>query len=116
MYSKARELHTAGQSAPIKTTAASASIERQSGLARYRDPVLTALLVLLSFQVFVGEPLSGTHIPEAPVLGVVWFLLVVSAVLVAARHWVAIAAIVFSSMVALLANILRLEAPSTVTI
>jgi hypothetical protein len=116
MRSKARELHTDKQSAPMKTTAEIASVERLSGLARYRDPVLTALLVLFSFQIFVGEPLSGTHIPEARVLGVVWFLLVVSAVLVAARHWVAIAAILLSSMVALLANILRLEEPSRLTI
>jgi ion channel len=116
MRQKARELHTAKQSAPMKTAAGIASVEGQPWLARWRDPVLTALLVLLSFHVFVGEPLSGTHIPEAPILGVVWFLLVVSAVLVAARHWIAIAAILLSSMVVLLANILRLEEPSRLTI
>jgi ion channel len=100
----------------VKATARIASVERQSCQERWRDPVLTALLVLLSLQVFVGEPLSGTHFPEAPVLAVVWFLMVVSAVLVAARHWVAIAAILLSSMIALIANILRLEEPSRLTI
>ena len=83
---------------------------------RWRDPVLTVLLVLLSLQVFVGEPLSGGHSPAAVVFVVAWFLLIISAVLIAARHRIAIAAILLSSTLALVANILRIHAPSTLTI
>jgi hypothetical protein len=83
---------------------------------RWRDPILTALLLLLSLQVFVGEPLARTRFPEAPLFAVVWLLLVIAAVLVAARHWIAVAAILLSSVLALIANILRIGDPSTLTI
>jgi Ion channel len=83
---------------------------------RWRDPILTALLVLLSLQIFVGEPLARNHLPEAPEFAVVWLLLVIAAVLVAARHWIAIAAILSSAVLALIANILRIGDPSKLTI
>ena len=83
---------------------------------RWRDPILTALLVLLSLGVFVNIPLSRSYDLEAPVFVVGWFLLIISAVLIAARHWVAIAAILLSSLLTLIANILRVDEPSTLTI
>jgi hypothetical protein len=83
---------------------------------RWREPILTALLVLLSFQVFIGEPLARAHFPEAPVFAAAWLLLVIAAVLVAARHWTAVAAILLSSVLALIANILRIYDPSKLTI
>ncbi len=83
---------------------------------RWRDPILTALLILLSLQVFVGEPLARAHFPEAPLFAVAWLLLVIAAVLVAARHWIAIAAILLSSVLALTANILRIDDPSTLNV
>jgi hypothetical protein len=83
---------------------------------RWRDPILTALLVLLALEVFVGEPLARSSVPEAPTLIVVWFLLVISAVLIASRHWVAITAIVLSSALAVSANIVRIGTPSSLTI
>jgi len=78
--------------------------------------MLTALLVLLSLLVFVGEPLAGTHLPYASGLIGTWFLLTSAAVLVAARHCVAITAILVSSVTAVIANTLRMDDPSTVTI
>jgi hypothetical protein len=83
---------------------------------RWREPILTALLVLLSLEVFVCGPLSTSHFPAAPVFAVFWFLLIISAVLIAARHRVAIAAILLSSLVTLIANILRIDNPSRLTI
>jgi hypothetical protein len=83
---------------------------------RLRDPILTALLVLLSLQVFVGETFARVRLPEAPVFAAAWFLLVIAAVLVAARHRIAIAAILLSSVLALIANILRIHEPSTLTV
>jgi hypothetical protein len=83
---------------------------------RWRDPILTALLVLLSFEVFVGEPLSRSSVPEAPALVVVGFLLVISAVMVASRHWVAIMAILLSSSLVLSTNIARIGDPSSLTV
>jgi hypothetical protein len=41
---------------------------------RWRDPMLTGLLVLLALEVFVGIPLARTHFSEAPL-----FVVVVSA-------------------------------------
>jgi hypothetical protein len=80
---------------------------------RWRDLILTGLLVLLALEVFADIPLARTHITDAPLLVVVWFL---SAVLVAARHWAAIAAIILSSLLALVANVERLDEPSPLTI
>lgn len=68
------------------------------------DPILTALLVLLSLEVFVGLPLSWSYFPEAPAFAVVWFLLIVAAVLVASRHWVSVAAIFLSALLTLISR------------
>ena len=47
---------------------------------------------------------------------VVWFLLIICSVLVAARHWVAITAIVLASLLTIVANVERLDEPSPLTI
>jgi ion channel len=83
---------------------------------RWRDPVLTALLVMLSMEVFGSVSLSGSHLSVAPVFVIIWFLLIFAAILVASRHWVAIAAILLSSTLTLLVNALRVEHPSSLTI
>ncbi len=94
--------------------AAAARYERWQ--ARWRDPILTALLVLLSLGVFVNIPISRSYSLETPVFVIGWFLLIISAVLIAARHWIAIVAILISSLLTLTANILRLDDPSTLTV
>jgi hypothetical protein len=83
---------------------------------RWRDPMLTGLLVLLAMEVFVGIPLARPNFGWAPVYVVGWFLLIILAVLVAARHWVAIAAILLSSLLTLITNVQRVDDPSLVTI
>jgi hypothetical protein len=83
---------------------------------RWRDPMLTGLLVLLALEVFVGIPLARAHFLEAPLFVVAWFLLVISAVLVAARHWIAIVSILLSSITTLIANMERVADPSPLTI
>ena len=83
---------------------------------RWRDPMLTGLLVLLALEVFVGIPLARAHFSEAPLFVVACFLLIISAVLVAARHWVAILSILLSSLTALIANVKRVDDPSPLTI
>ena len=83
---------------------------------RWRDPILTALLVLLSLEVFVNMPVSQSHASEASLFAAIWFPLIIAAVIIAARHWIAIAAILLSSVLTLIANILRVDEPSRLTI
>jgi hypothetical protein len=84
---------------------------------RWRDPILTTLLVLLSLEVFVNIPaLTRSHFSGAPAFAAVSFLPIVAAAVIATRHRVAIAAILLSSILTLVANTLRLEAPSTWTV
>jgi hypothetical protein len=83
---------------------------------KWRDPMLTGLLVLLALEVFVGIPLARTHFTEAPLFVAVWFLFIISAVLVAARHWVAIVSILLSSLLTLITNVERVDDPSPLTI
>ena len=82
----------------------------------WRDPILTALLVLLSLEVFVGLPLSRSYFPEAPAFAVVWFFLIIAAVLVASRHWVSVTTIFLSALLTLIANTVRVDDPSKLTI
>jgi hypothetical protein len=83
---------------------------------QWRDPILTALLALLALEVFVTIPTARSYSSHEPALIVVWFLLIVAAVLVAARHWVAIATILLSSFLTLIANTLRVDHPTQLTI
>jgi hypothetical protein len=83
---------------------------------RWRDPTLTGVLLLLGLEIFVGIPVARSNFAEAPVFVIVWFLLIIAAVLVAARHWVMIAIILLSSVLTLVANLMRLADPSPRTI
>jgi uncharacterized membrane protein YhaH (DUF805 family) len=47
---------------------------------RWRDPMLTGLLILLTLEVFVGIPFSRVHPAQGPLFVVVWFLLIMAAV------------------------------------
>jgi hypothetical protein len=88
--------------------------ERWQG--RWRDPMLTALLLFLVVEIFIGLPLMRSAYVDARVFALVWMFMIVSSVLVAARHWVAIAAMLLSSIVALVANIVRFDDPTPVTV
>src|ERR1700733_8531790 len=78
---------------------------------RWRDPMLTGLLVLLALEVFFGLPLLRTAYLDARVFAIAWLLM-----MLAARHWIAIAAILVSSVIALVANVARIKDPTTLTI
>jgi hypothetical protein len=82
---------------------------------RWRNPALTILLILLSLQVFVGEPLSRAHSPAACVFALAWLLLMISVVLLAARHRLTIAVLLTASILALIANILQVHDASTLS-
>jgi D-alanyl-lipoteichoic acid acyltransferase DltB (MBOAT superfamily) len=79
---------------------------------RWRDPMLTALLLLLVLEIFIGLPLMRTEYLDARVFALVWLFMIISAVAVAARHWLAIAAMLLSSIVALVVNLLRFSDPT----
>lgn len=83
---------------------------------RWRDPMLTGLLVLLALEVFFGLPLLRTAYLDARIFAIAWLLMMLTAVLVAARHRIAIAAILVSSVIALVANVTRINDPTTLTI
>jgi hypothetical protein len=92
-------------------------LERYGGWQqRWRDPMLTGLLVLLALEVFFGLPLLRTPYLDARVFAIAWLLMMLSAVLVATRHWIAVAAILVSSVIALVANVTRINDPTTLTI
>lgn len=84
---------------------------------RWRDPILTTLLVLLSLQVFVTIPvMPPSQFSEAPAFVLVSFLAVIAAALIAARHRVASVAILLSSTLVLIANTVRIDDLSRLTI
>jgi hypothetical protein len=92
-------------------------LERYGGWQqRWRDPMLTGLLVLLALEVFFGLPLLRTPYLDARVFAIAWLLMMLTAVLVATRHWIAVAAILVSSVIALVANVTRINDPTTLTI
>jgi hypothetical protein len=78
--------------------------------------VLTGVLVLLCMEIFVGIPVARSNFAEAPLFVIVWFFLIIAAVLFAARHWVTITLILVSSVLTLVANLMRLADPSPRTI
>jgi hypothetical protein len=79
---------------------------------RWRDRMLSALLILLVLEIFIGLPLMRTEYLDARVFALVWLFMIIAAVSVAAHHWLAIAAILFSSIVALVINLLRVDDPT----
>jgi hypothetical protein len=83
---------------------------------RWRDPMLTGLLVLLALEVFLGLPLLRAPYLDARLFAIAWLLMVIAAVLVATRHWIAVTAILVSSAIALVTNITRISDPTTLTI
>ena len=83
---------------------------------RWREPILTALLVLLSMEVFLAVPLAHSRSPWASTLAIAWLFLTVATAIVATRKRAAAAAMLASATVALIANGLRIYEPSTLTV
>ena len=83
---------------------------------RWREPTLTALLVLLSSEVFLNIPLARSHSYISAVMAVMWLLLIVVTTVIATRKRVAMAGMFVSSIAALIANVLRIDEPGTLTL
>jgi hypothetical protein len=83
---------------------------------RWREPILTALLVMLALEVFVNIPLSESHLSAPPVFVAAEFFLILSAVLVASRNRVAAMAVLLSSVAAMIGNAMRIENPTAFNI
>jgi hypothetical protein len=83
---------------------------------RWREPILTALLVMLALEVFVNIPLSESHLSPPPVFVAAEFFLILSAVLVASRNRVAAMAVLVSSVAAMIGNAMRIENPTAFNI
>lgn len=79
---------------------------------RWRDPMLTGLLIMLALEIFVNIPLSTAHISSPPVFAAGEFLLIIFAVLVASRNRVATIAVLISLVAALIGSIMRLKNPT----
>src|SRR5665647_2726547 len=82
----------------------------------WREPMLTGLLVMLTLEVFVNIPLSGSHFSALSIFTVIELFLIISAVIVASRNRVLTIIVLFSSAVALLGNTMRIENPTTFNI
>jgi hypothetical protein len=80
---------------------------------RWRDPMLTGLLIMLVLEVFVNIPLSSANISSSPIFfGAVEFIMIIFAVLVASRNRGAAIAVIISLVAALIAGTLRMENPT----
>jgi len=83
---------------------------------RWREPILSALLGLLACEVFLNIPLAHARSLSSSVLAVIWLFLIVATALIATRKRAAMLAMLVSAIVALVANVLRIDEPSTLTI
>lgn len=83
---------------------------------RWREPILSALLGLLACEVFLNIPLAHARSLSSSVLAVMWLFLIVTTALIATRKRAATLAMLVSAIVALVANVLRIDEPSTLTI
>jgi len=83
---------------------------------RWREPILTALLILLASEVFLNIPLAQPHSLVSAVLAVMWLMLIVATAVIATRKRGAVIAMLCSATLALIANILRIDEPSVLTL
>lgn len=83
---------------------------------RWREPILTALLILLCCEVFLDVPLSGQHESAASIIAIVLFVLIVATAMIATRHRAAACLMLASATLALISNVLRIDEPSVLTI
>lgn len=81
---------------------------------RWRDPLLTALTLLLAFMMFVLAPLRADHIPGIQELGFITVAAVSGAIFIVSGRRIPIAALVVSFGLAALAAVMRARHPSDV--
>jgi len=83
---------------------------------RWRESILTALLVLLSSALFIDIPLSHARSSTASALAVTWLGSILATGLIATRRRAAMIAMVLTCALVLAVNALRIDTPSTLTI
>jgi hypothetical protein len=83
---------------------------------RYRDPLLTALTLLLAILLFVVGPLQAAGVVEAHHFGIAFAFVLLAAVFVVSRSALAIAAILLAIVLIVCAGVLRQRHPSDVDI
>jgi len=83
---------------------------------RYRDPLLTALTIMLAVLLFVVAPLQAAGVVAAHQFGIAFGLVLVAAVFIVSGSRVAVGAILFAVALILVATVLRLRQPSIVDI
>lgn len=83
---------------------------------RLRDPLLTALTIMMAVLMFVVAPLQAVGVLEAHHFGVAFALLLVVAVFMVSGSVIAVAAILLAIMLTVVATTLRLQQPSIVDI
>jgi len=79
---------------------------------RWRDPMLTGLLIMLALEIFVNIPLSSAHISSPSVFAAGELILITFAVLVASRNRVATIAVIISLVAALIGSLMRMKNPT----
>jgi Ion channel len=83
---------------------------------RLRDPLLTALTIMMAVLMFVVAPLQAVGILAAHHFGVAFALLLVVAVLMVSGSAIPVAAILLAITLTVLATALRLQQPSIIDI
>jgi hypothetical protein len=83
---------------------------------RYRDPLLTALTLMLAILLFVVGPLQAAGVFEAHHFGIAFAFVLLAAVFVVSRSAVAIGAILLAIPLVIGAGVLRQRHPSDVDI
>lgn len=83
---------------------------------RFRDPLLTALTTMLAVLLFVVSPLQVSGIMAAHYFGLVFAVVLIAAVFIVSRSWLAVAAILVALALVLAATALRLRHPSVINI
>jgi hypothetical protein len=83
---------------------------------RLRDPLLTALTIMLAVLLFVVSPLQASGVVAAHYFGLVFAVVLIAAVFIVSRSWLAVAAILVAVALVLAATVLRLRHPSVINI
>jgi len=83
---------------------------------RFSDRLLTALTAMLAILMFVIGPLQASGVVEAHHFGIAFGLLLLAAVFIVSRSALAVAAIMVTIALVVVATILRLRQPSVVDI
>jgi hypothetical protein len=83
---------------------------------RLRDPLLTALTILLAILMFVVAPLQATGLIAAHHFGIAFALVLVAAIFVVSDSPTAVAATLAGIALIVIANVLRLRQPSLLDI